>query len=179
MDKDLNELSREELGRLFPIRLCAYDPSWPEIFRAESQALLEKIGKENVLGLHHIGSTAVPGLAAKPVIDILLAVFKDADLEKLKRAMADFGYAFAPQPLRPPPHMMFMKGYSPDGYTGQVCHVHIRYAGEQDEIIFRDYLRAHPDSATEYTALKSVSQKSTAMTGTGIRTRRRILYSRF
>ncbi len=154
MDKDLNELSREALGRLFPITLCNYDPRWPKIFRAEKKALLRAVGPSSVLAVRHIGSTAVPGLPAKPTVDILMVITKEADQEKLKCDMAGADYHFAPQPLKPPPHMMFMKGYAKTGYTGQAFHVHVRHPGVQDEIIFRDYLRAHPDSAAEYAALK-------------------------
>lgn len=154
MDKDLNELSEEELGLLFPITLCTYDPRWPQIFREEKKALLRAVDFSSILAVRHIGSTAVPGLSAKPTVDILMVVKKEADTEKLKEAMAEAGYYFSPQPLRPPPHMMFMKGYAKTGYTGQAFHVHIRYAGVQDEIIFRDYLRAHPKAAGAYAALK-------------------------
>jgi GrpB-like predicted nucleotidyltransferase (UPF0157 family) len=154
LDKDLNELSKEALGRLFPITLCTYDPRWPKIFREEKKALRRALGSSSILAVRHIGSTAVPGLSAKPTVDILMVVKKEADTEKLKEAMAEAGYYFSRQPLRPPPHMMFLKGYAKTGYTGQAFHVHIRYTGVQDEIIFRDYLRTHPKAAGEYAALK-------------------------
>lgn len=154
MEKNLENMTTEELGRLFPIRLREYDPAWPGLFRAEKPILLKAAGK-NALEIHHIGSTAVHGLTAKPVIDILLIIPHNADSEKLKRNMKEAGYAFSPQPQKPAPHMMFMKGYSPVGYTGQAYHVHIRFAGVQDEITFRDYLAAHPGAAKEYAALKA------------------------
>jgi len=154
MDQDLNGLSPAQLGRLFPISLCAYDPGWPAMFRTEKQALLRAAGSAVTPRIHHIGSTAVTHLAAKPVIDILMAVPKTADLNELKQMMRSAGYSYAPQPRNPAPHMMFMKGYSPAGYVGQAYHVHLRYFGPQDEIIFRDYLRAHPEDAQRYARLK-------------------------
>ena len=154
MKKDLNQLTRAELGRLFPIRLCAYDPKWPKLFSAESQTLLHAAGRETVEGIEHIGSTAVPGLTAKPVIDILMIIRRETDLEILRQNITAAGYAFAAQPDKPAPHMMFMKGYGPDGYTGQVYHLHIRYAGVIDEVLFRDRLRASPKEAADYALLK-------------------------
>jgi len=68
-----------------PIRLLPYDPSWPQRFEEERIALEEAIGGWVVGGIHHVGSTAVPGLAAKPVIDILVAV------QDLETSRACFG----------------------------------------------------------------------------------------
>jgi GrpB-like predicted nucleotidyltransferase (UPF0157 family) len=54
----------------------------------------------------------------------------------------------------PPPHVMFLKGYLPDGFAERVYHIHVRYLGDWDEPYFRDYLIAHPETAAEYAALK-------------------------
>jgi GrpB-like predicted nucleotidyltransferase (UPF0157 family) len=155
MNKDMNDMTEEELGHLFPIEICKYDSKWPKLFQTEKQALLNATVSDNILEIHHIGSTAIPGLNAKPVIDILIILKKDVALEKLKSGMKRAGYAFAPQPRKPAPHMMFMKGYSPTGYTGQAYHVHIRYTGTQDEIVFRDHMLAHPNDAGAYARLKA------------------------
>jgi GrpB-like predicted nucleotidyltransferase (UPF0157 family) len=64
------------------------------------------------------------------------------------------GYIYSPQPGNPPPHMMFLKGYTEKGFVGQVFHVHIRYAGDWNELYFRDYLIGHPDVAAAYGELK-------------------------
>jgi GrpB-like predicted nucleotidyltransferase (UPF0157 family) len=58
------------------------------------------------------------------------------------------------KPENPPPHMMFVKGYTPEGFLGQAFHVHVRYPGDWNEIRFRDYLRIHNTIAKEYEALK-------------------------
>jgi GrpB-like predicted nucleotidyltransferase (UPF0157 family) len=155
MQKDLSAMTRAQLGRLFPIRICPYDPAWPQLFCAESQKLARAAGRENVAGIEHIGSTAVPGLSAKPVVDILMMVKKNTDLRALRQNLEKAGYAFSAQPDRPAPHMMFMKGYGPAGYTGQAYHLHIRYPGRQDETVFRDRLRAHPKEAAAYARLKA------------------------
>ena len=64
------------------------------------------------------------------------------------------GYGYTPQSRSPPPHMMFMRGYSPQGFRGQAYHVHVRYSGDWDERVFRDYLIAHPETAREYAEVK-------------------------
>lgn len=54
----------------------------------------------------------------------------------------------------PPPHLLFLNGYTPTGFAKKVYHIHVRYPGDWDELYFRDYLIAHPETATEYAALK-------------------------
>ena len=72
MVRPLNELSLSELGALFPIALSAYDPAWQARYAAEAALITEALGAGTVDRISHIGSTAVPGLLAKPTIDILL-----------------------------------------------------------------------------------------------------------
>ncbi|MFC1995437.1 GrpB family protein, partial [Chloroflexota bacterium] len=99
-------------------------------------------------------STAIPNLIAKPTIDILLEIEDDTDLERLILNMQSVGYIYSEQPNNPAPHMMFMKGYTPQGFKGQIFHVHVRYSDDWDELYFRDYLLAHPEIADEYGNLK-------------------------
>lgn len=154
MEKELDEMTPEELRRLFPIKICDYDPAWAKLFEVEKDHIINALDANCILGIHHIGSTAVPEIPAKPTIDILLQIQSGADLNDLSVAMEKLGYFFSPQPGKPAPHMMFMKGYSKSGYTGQAFHVHVRYQGEPDELYFRDFLITHPDIAQEYGALK-------------------------
>lgn len=117
--------------------------------------MIEKsIDTDNIARISHYGSTAIPGLPAKPTIDVLLEIKDDTDSEKLISAMQGAGYIYSPQPDNPAPHMMFMKGYTPEGFKGQAYHVHVRYSGDWDELYFRDYLISHPDAADEYGKLK-------------------------
>jgi GrpB-like predicted nucleotidyltransferase (UPF0157 family) len=79
-----------------PVRLSPYDPAWPERFEAERALLEEAIGDHVTGGIHHVGSTAVAGLEAKPIIDVLAGV---ADLESSRAAfepLARLGYLHAP-----------------------------------------------------------------------------------
>ncbi|WP_317296485.1 GrpB family protein [Methanoculleus nereidis] len=152
--KPLNEMSLEELGRLFPIILSEYNPDWPAIYSAEKELIEHAVGRHHIKRISHYGSTSIPGIIAKPTIDILLEVSDDCDNEELIRNLVGIGYLYDPQPRDPPPHMMFMKGYTPEGFVGQAYHIHVRYGGDWDELYFRDYLIFHPDVAEEYSKLK-------------------------
>jgi GrpB-like predicted nucleotidyltransferase (UPF0157 family) len=154
--KPLHEMSSEELGKLFPIVLNEHQSVWKTRYLAEQAVLEEAVGRENIVRMSHYGSTSVPGLIAKPTIDILLEIKGDADLARLKRDVLSAGYLYSEQPDDYPPHMMFMKGYTPRGFQGQVFHIHVRYGGEWDELYFRDYLISYPGIAEEYGKLKRV-----------------------
>lgn len=154
MSKPLEELTDRELWRLFPVILAEHDPSWKDLYDSESELLVKTLGGDNVHRISHIGSTAVPGLIAKPTIDILLEVPEATDPVALIASMESAGYIYSPQPSKPAPHMMFMKGYTPEGFRGQAYHVHVRYPGDWDEPVFRDYLISHPAVAAEYGELK-------------------------
>jgi len=153
VEKPLHEMTNKELWELFPVILCAHDPAWAERFERE-RTLLEETAAGCVAKISHIGSTAVPGVVAKPTIDILLEIQNGADLDVLLDAMRSAGYIHSPQPRDPPPHMMFMKGYTPEGFRGQAFHVHVRYPGDWDELYFRDYLVEHREASEEYGRLK-------------------------
>lgn len=154
MTKSLDELTDEELWQLFPIMLSEYQPMWKERYLEENKVIMQAIGSHNIVRIHHIGSTAIPGLIAKPTIDILVEIEDATDTNSLVSSMQKCGYRYLKQPDNPPPHMMFIKGYTRKGFKGQVFHVHVRYRGDWDEIRFRDYLISHPDTAREYGELK-------------------------
>jgi len=156
--EEISKMSAEELGRLFPIILTDYNPEWPKIYERESKKIIKAIG-QNAAAISHIGSTAVKGLKAKPAIDILLEIKEDTDLEAFKNTIISLGYEFSEQLDNPPPHMTFYKGYTPEGFLGQAYHLHIRYKGQWDEIIFRDYLRTCEKARQEYVELKTSLQK--------------------
>lgn len=153
MDKPLHDMSNEELWQLFPILLVEHEPAWAARYMEERQHIMQAAG-DSLKRISHIGSTSVPGLIAKPTIDILLELSDDADTEQVKEKISSLGFLFSPQPDNPPPHMMFLKGYTPRGFVGQVFHLHVRYLGDWDELYFRDYLLVHPDTAAEYGKLK-------------------------
>lgn len=92
---------------LFPVILAPYCPGWPELFRREAALLKRAVGEQRFLRISHIGSTAVPGLLAKPTIDILLEISGETTLGELQMSLEEAGYLFAAQPGKPAPGMMF------------------------------------------------------------------------
>ena len=154
MARDLNQLSTDELGQLFPIIIVDYNPDWPRLALIEKKNVIKNIGKEFISRIEHIGSTAIPGLCAKPTIDILLEILDITNCDLLIKQLRKIGYHYIPKPENPPPHMMFAKGYSESGITGQTFHIHVRYPGDWDEIVFRDYLLNNPTVTAEYAILK-------------------------
>jgi GrpB-like predicted nucleotidyltransferase (UPF0157 family) len=151
--KKLNEMTNEELWELFPIILTPYDPVWPLRYSEEEQMLKDVLGAD-IVRISHIGSTSVIGLTSKPTIDILIEITYETDLNILKDNLIKSGYIYSYQSDKPDPKMMFMKGYTESGFKGQVYHLHIRYLGDWDEILFRDYLRSHYEALKEYQELK-------------------------
>ena len=134
-----------------PIQLSSYDPSWPMRFEEEQADLAEAIGDWVIDGIHHVGSTAVPGLAAKPIIDILAGV---CDLDKSRACfepLAGLDYLHAPY-LSEEMHW-FCKPH-PSRRTHHLHLIPVDSKRYTDELAFRDRLRADPDLAAKYLALK-------------------------
>lgn len=160
MTDDLNKLTTWELGHLFPIIITDYNPDWEKLYRQEKQKILNSVGNTIIKRIEHIGSTAVPGLCAKPTIDILIEVHDKTSNDLIINMLQSTGYQYIPKPENPPPHMMFARGYSLKGAAGQTYHLHIRYAGDWDELVFRDYMINNPGVSQEYGRLKiSLSTK--------------------
>ncbi|MBU3128684.1 GrpB family protein [Clostridium tagluense] len=154
MEKQLDEMNGEELGRLFPIILSEHDPMWHDLYLSEKNTLEKSINLTNIIRINHYGSTSVCNLRAKPTIDILLEIQNHMDTEKIISLLKGIGYNYSLQPNNPAPHMMFMKGYTPSGFSGQAYHLHVRYSGDWDELYFRDYLILYPEIAEKYGELK-------------------------
>jgi GrpB-like predicted nucleotidyltransferase (UPF0157 family) len=154
MNRPLDEMTPEELGVLFPVILADPDPGWTRLYQLEKEEIARSLGAGRALTIEHIGSTAVPGIKAKPTIDILIEVPESTEDDRLIGRLRQMGYHYIPRLDNPPPHMMFVKGYTRAGYKGQAYHLHVRYPGEWDEIRFRDYLVSHPVVAREYEDLK-------------------------
>lgn len=152
--EDFNNLTAEELGKLFPIKLVDHNPVWKEKYLEEKQNILQASENGSVLQIEHIGSTAVPGICAKPIIDILIEIRDETDLYSFINNLQKIKYQYIPKPENPPPHMMFAKGYSRTITSEQTFHIHVRYSGDWDEIVFRDYLITNNKTAVEYSILK-------------------------
>jgi GrpB-like predicted nucleotidyltransferase (UPF0157 family) len=139
---------RQASRTLDPIDITDYDPSWPRWFEREHERLIGALG-EMVVAIEHVGSTAVPGVAAKPVLDILMTTRPFPLPATAVAAIEALGYRYrgengipGRQYFRTVPHAR---------------HLHVYAPGHPDvELmpLFRDYLRAHPETAGEYEALK-------------------------
>jgi GrpB-like predicted nucleotidyltransferase (UPF0157 family) len=154
MKKQLDQMDIAELGNLFPIIIAEPDPAWTKMFATEKVLIEEVLGVRDIVRIEHIGSTAVPGLKAKPTIDILLEVPGFINTKMIIEKLKSMDYHYIHKPENPPPHMMFVKGYTEGGFKGQAYHIHVRYPGDWDELYFRDYLKLHPEIAREYGELK-------------------------
>lgn len=136
------------------IEIVDYDPRWPEMFVIEAACLRRALDPALVIDIEHFGSTAIPGLAAKPIIDIFITVRSIAAAQSAITPLVALGYVFwAENPKKD--RMFFVKGMPPYGER-RTHHVHIMAPGEelQTRRLFRDYLLAHPDEAQCYAALK-------------------------
>jgi GrpB-like predicted nucleotidyltransferase (UPF0157 family) len=154
VEKPLSEMTLEELWQLFPIILSPHDPEWESYYYEEKEAVLYCVGAENVSRISHIGSSAVPGLIAKPTVDILLELTFEANVEETISALKLNGWVLMSEQRRPELKLSFNKGYTPKGFAQKVFHLHIRSAGDWGELYFRDYLIDHPEVAENYGRLK-------------------------
>jgi len=135
-----------------PIHIVPYDALWPATFETERALLAGAIGEWLAGPIEHIGSTAVPGLAAKPVIDIMAAVESlDASRPALA-ALEPHGYCHAPYRADV---MHWLCKPSPAFRTHHLHLVPLHSRLWIERLAFRDHLRAHPDVAREYAALKT------------------------
>ncbi len=136
-----------------PVIIVDYDPAWPHIFEAEKTRILEAIGP-HILAIEHIGSTSVPGLAAKPIIDILIGLRSLGDSADVATRLEAIGYEYDPSHEDEfPERRHFGRGRTP----AQVYHLHaVEVTTEfwKRHVLFRDYLRTHPEAAAEYGRLK-------------------------
>lgn len=130
------------------VEVVDYDPAWPALFRDEEAAIKRALGDQVVL-LEHGGSTSVPGLAAKPIIDIWAALRSPLRDEDIK-AMAAIGYEYLGESALPDQDFFVKR-------APRACHLHCYPAGHPEwdrHLAFRDWLRTHPEGAAAYASLK-------------------------
>lgn len=151
MSKKLSEMTLEELWQLFPIVLRPYNPLWTSWYDEEQAALAKALPEGSWTRISHVGSTAVPGIWAKPIVDILLEASPAAGWDGIAAALQAAGWLCMSQS---PERRSFNKGYTEEGFAERVFHLHLRRPGDCPEIAFRDYLRTHSGTAREYEALK-------------------------
>jgi GrpB-like predicted nucleotidyltransferase (UPF0157 family) len=133
------------------IEIVPYDPGWPDAFKAEAVRLRAAL-KTLALRIDHHGSTAIPGLSAKPIIDIQMSVAELQPLSAYGARLEAIGYAHVPHP-----DDSFCPFFHRPIQWPHSHHVHVVERGGREErrtLAFRDYLRDHPEVAREYEDLK-------------------------
>lgn len=151
MCRSLADLCLEELWQLFPIVLTAHDTRWALWYAEEKRRLQTVLPAEQTVRISHIGSTAVPDIWAKPIVDILVEVLPSVDFQMLRSILEQAGYCCMSKNEQ---RMSWNKGYTENGFAEKVFHLHIRRCGDNDELYFRDYLTEHADIARKYEQLK-------------------------
>jgi len=150
----IEQVVREEIA------ICPYDSRWPESFRREKEHLRSCLPTDLVGRIEHFGSTAVPGLAAKPIVDMLVEVVDlQATRARIAPALEAQGYDYFWRATHgdsgPPFYAWFIK--RDPGTRARTHHIHMvepHFTEHWDRLLFRDYLIEHPEVAKEYEDLK-------------------------
>ena len=150
--KELKDMSLEELWKLFPIILREHNPSYETWYEEERDGLVSLLKPHGICRISHIGSTAVPGLVAKPIVDILLELQSGFDTAKVVALLQSGGWILMSS--GPEDALDLNKGYTPNGFAEKVFHLHVKHSGDWGELYFRDYLCKYPDVARKYEKLK-------------------------
>ena len=133
------------------LRIVSYDPEWPERFQAEASRIREAL-TSLALRIDHNGSTSIPGLGAKPIIDIQVSVYTLTPIEAYGEPLQTIGYQHVPHP-----DDSFCPFFHRPSEWPHTHHIHVVEAGGDEErrtLAFRDYLRDHADEARQYEQLK-------------------------
>jgi GrpB-like predicted nucleotidyltransferase (UPF0157 family) len=134
-----------------------YDPRWPGLYEREKKMITNAVG-DKIIDIQHVGSTSVPRLRAKPTIDILVGVHDLGIIQELIDPLQRVGYEYRPSNLIPREMRVAETEYFRKGPSGANTH-HVRIVVYQSAlwknyIVFRDYLRDHPEEARSYEQLK-------------------------
>ena len=151
MKKKLEDMTLEELWQLFPIFLVEHRAEWADWYQEESSFLLSLLPEGLVKRISHVGSTAIPSIWAKNIVDILLEVANKEDLAATCKLLTNHGWRVMYQDAD---QCSLNKGYTEDGFADRVFHLHLRLVGDHDELYFRDYLLDHPGITKDYEQMK-------------------------
>jgi GrpB-like predicted nucleotidyltransferase (UPF0157 family) len=145
-----------------PIVIADYDPTWPARFEAECDRIVAACGPDVFVAIEHVGSTAVPGLPAKPIIDMMPGVRSLADVTPGRvRRLEGIGWEYVPEYERDDPRwgdgMPDRRYFRKDERGERAFHMHLVEAGSEfwtTHLLFRDWLRAHPEDMRAYAEVK-------------------------
>ena len=136
------------------IVIADYSPAWPAMFEEERARILDVAG-DHIDDIQHVGSTSVPGLGAKPTIDILIGLSDLALVEKCVPPLQGLGYEYLGENGLPERH--FFRRPPGASWIGRTHNVHMVVKGNREwrrMVTFRDYLRTHPEAVQQYYVLK-------------------------
>ncbi len=133
------------------VTVVPYNAEWKRRYQEETDRLSAAL-QSHIIAMHHIGSTAIPGILAKPIIDILVEVYQIEVIDTLTEQMEAHGYRAHGE------HgIAGRRFFSRDTAAVRTHHIHVFQSGHPDIarlIGFRDYIRSHPDAAQRYSHLK-------------------------
>ena len=135
-----------------PIKIAEYNPQWPTHYEEDKAEILRVIG-DKVQAIEHVGSTAVPGLGAKPIIDVMVAIRHLSEAPECIEPLRSIGYEYVPEYEEFIPERRYFHGGPPEHHK----HLHMVEQTSwfwKRHLLFRDYLRAHPEAARQYQKLK-------------------------
>ncbi|MEE8386433.1 MAG: GrpB family protein [Dehalococcoidia bacterium] len=133
------------------VEISGYDPAWPAAYERERDLIAGALD-DLVVAIEHMGSTAVPGLGAKPIIDIMVGVRSLADGERCVRPLEGLGYEYKGE--FGIPGRLYFRRLSAGRRSRQIHMVKVRSDFWKRHLLFRDYLREHPEQARDYYELK-------------------------
>jgi len=151
MGKKLSEMTLEELWELFPIFLTEHNNKWKDYYAEMEGFLKKKLIDFEIARISHIGSTAIHNIWAKAIVDILVEIEQNVNIEMAGKAIEKIGFI---RMTTTENRVSLNWGYTEDGFAEKVFHLHLRYAGDNDELYFRDYLNDYPKFAKEYEQMK-------------------------
>lgn len=150
-DKSLENLTLEELWKIFPIELVDYNKEWLTYYKEEKRFLSNLLCTYKPFKINHIGSTYFGDIKAKNIVDILIEFNKKERMVDASEILNKSGYFLMSQSEN---RISLNKGYGPNGFEEKVYHIHLRLKGDRDEILFRDFLSLNESYRKEYEQLK-------------------------
>ena len=144
MEKELSEMTLEELWELFPIFLVPHDEQWSEYYNEMESTITDPLAGYPVKRISHIGNTAIQGIWAKNIVDMMVEISEKGDLEEIAHILEQNGFIKMSEGKR---RISLNKGYTKEGFADKVYHIHLRYTGDNEELYFCDYLNEHPEIA--------------------------------
>ena len=151
MGKELSEMTLEELWNLFPIFLVPHNDKWDDDYKEMEVKLHQILTSCHVDRISHIGSTAINGIWAKNIVDVMVEIPRSTDMERVSCLLQQNVFI---RMYTEANRILLNKGYNKDGFADKVYHIHLRYTGDNDELFFRDFLNEHAEVAKEYELLK-------------------------